>query len=128
MRVIRGTSQPCTNDHGAEFRADPRRKAIMIRRILAGAAIAAVAFGFSATAASAGVGPNVRNEGAAILSQFQVIDDALNHVLNHSANDLELKFIGLLDEVNVPLLNNNQPTVGAHNVDTDIENGLAGAE
>ncbi|GAA4914343.1 hypothetical protein HD597_010607 [Nonomuraea thailandensis] len=100
----------------------------MIRRILAGAAIAAVAFGFSATAASAGVGPNVRNEGAAILSQFQVIDDALNHVLNHSANDLELKFIGLLDEVNVPLLNNNQPTVGAHNVDTDIENGLAGAE
>ncbi|UBU13202.1 hypothetical protein [Nonomuraea gerenzanensis] len=100
----------------------------MIRRILAGAAIAAAAFGFSATAASADVGPNVRNEGANIISQFQIIDDALNHVLNHSANDIEVQIINILDEVNVPLLNNNQPTVGNHNKDTEIENGLASAE
>ncbi|MGW3352041.1 hypothetical protein ACWDA3_52855 [Nonomuraea rubra] len=100
----------------------------MIRRILAGAAIAASAFGFSATAASAGVGPNVRNEGAAILSQFQIIDDALNKVLNHSANDIEVQIFNILDEVNVPLLNNNQPTVGNHNKDTDIENGQASSE
>ncbi|MFB4269028.1 hypothetical protein [Nonomuraea sp. GTA35] len=100
----------------------------MIRRILAGAAIAAAAFGLPATTASADVGPNVRNEGAAILSQFQIIDDALNKVLNHSANNIEVQIINILDEVNVPLLNNNQPTVGDHNKDTDIDNGSASAE
>ncbi|GAA2842358.1 hypothetical protein [Nonomuraea rubra] len=100
----------------------------MIRRILAGAAIAAAAFGFSGTAASADVGPNVFNEGADILSQFQIIDDALNKVLNHSANDIEVQIINILDEVNVPLLNNNQPTVGNHNKDTDIDNGQASSE
>ncbi|MFD0469153.1 hypothetical protein ACFQ0B_13180 [Nonomuraea thailandensis] len=126
--VIGGTSQPCTNDYGAEFRADPWRKAIMIRRILAGAAIAAAAFGFSATAASAGVGPNPNNGGQAILSQFQIIDDILNDVANHSLNDLEVEIINILDEVNVQALNNNQPSVGDHNKDTEIDNGHSKSE
>ncbi|TYB59164.1 hypothetical protein FXF51_34885 [Nonomuraea sp. PA05] len=100
----------------------------MIRRILAGAAIAAAAFGFSASAAIADVGPNPSNKGQALLSQFQIIDDALNDVLNHSVNNLEVEIINILDEVDVQLLNNNQPSVGDHNKDTEIENGQASAE
>ncbi|GAA4914349.1 hypothetical protein HD597_010608 [Nonomuraea thailandensis] len=100
----------------------------MIRRILAGAAIAAAAFGFSATAASAGVGPNPNNGGQAILSQFQIIDDILNDVANHSLNDLEVEIINILDEVNVQALNNNQPSVGDHNKDTEIDNGHSKSE
>ncbi|GAB2964913.1 hypothetical protein ACFMQL_12130 [Nonomuraea fastidiosa] len=99
----------------------------MIRRILAGAAIAAAALGFSATAASAGVGPNPYNGGQAILSQFQILDDVLNNVGNHSLNDLELSIVKVLDEVNVSALNNNQPAVGDHNKDTKIKNGQAQA-
>ncbi|WP_043615485.1 hypothetical protein [Nonomuraea candida] len=76
----------------------------MIRRILAGAAIAAAAFGFSASAASADVG------------------------LNHSLNDAEIEIINILDEVNLSLLNNNQPTVGDHNKETKIENAETRAE
>ncbi|AQZ68084.1 unnamed protein product [[Actinomadura] parvosata subsp. kistnae] len=100
----------------------------MIRRILAGAAIAAAALGFSATAASADVGPNPSNKGQALLSQFQIIDDALNDVLNHSANDIEVEIINILDEVDLQLLNNNQPSVGDHNKDTEIENGFSKSE
>jgi parvulin-like peptidyl-prolyl isomerase len=100
----------------------------MIRRILAGAAIAATAFGFSASAASADLGPNPNNSGQALLSQFQIIDDALNDVLNHSVNDLEVEIINILDEVDLQLLNNNQPTVGDHNKDTEIDNGHAKSE
>jgi hypothetical protein len=100
----------------------------MIRRILAGAAIAAVAFGFSATAASAGVGPNTENKGQALLSQFQIADDVLNDILNHSVNDLEVNVFQILDETTIPLLNNNQPSVGSHNKDTEIENGNTESE
>jgi hypothetical protein len=109
----------------------PRRsmeETIMIRRILAGAAIAAVAFGFSASAASAGVGPNTYNGGQAVLSQFQIIDDILNDIANDSLNDLEVNVIQALDETTVPLLNNNQPSVGDHNKDTEIENAETESE
>ncbi|GAB2964907.1 hypothetical protein ACFMQL_12125 [Nonomuraea fastidiosa] len=95
----------------------------MIRRILAGAAVAAAVFGFSASAASAGVGPNPNNSGQALLTQWQLGDDVLNHVLNHSVNDLEVGFLSFLDEINVALLNNNQPRVGDGNVNTGIDNG-----
>ncbi|MEV0619731.1 hypothetical protein AB0I81_40880 [Nonomuraea sp. NPDC050404] len=95
----------------------------MIRRILAGAAIAAAAIGVSATAASADLGPNTHNEGANVASQFQIADDVLNNALNNSLHDIEVNIISLLDEVNASVLNNNQPTVGDHNVDTDIDNG-----
>ncbi|HEX4816444.1 MAG TPA: hypothetical protein VFV66_27200 [Nonomuraea sp.] len=97
----------------------------MIRRILAGAAIAAAALGLSATGASAGVGPNPHNGGQALLSQFQVIDDALNEVLNHSLNeairDIEVDILQIADihELDLDLLNNNQPEVGDHNNDSD---------
>ncbi|WP_043615491.1 hypothetical protein [Nonomuraea candida] len=100
----------------------------MIRRILAGAAVAAAAFGFSASAASADVGPNPSNKGQALLSQWQILDDVLNDVLNHSLNDFEIEIINILDEVNVPLLNNNQPHVGDHNKETKIDNGSTEAE
>jgi hypothetical protein len=96
----------------------------MIRRILAGAAIAAVAFGLSATAASADT-PNPYNGGQALLSQFQIIDDALNDVLNHSFNeslrDIEIDVFEIADikEIDLDLLNNNQPKVGDHNKDSD---------
>jgi hypothetical protein len=97
----------------------------MIRRILAGAAIAAAALGFSAVGASADVGPNPHNGGQALLSQFQVIDDVLNDVANHSLNeslrDIELDVLQVLDvhEIDVDLLNNNQPRVGKFNKDSD---------
>ncbi|MEV4806413.1 hypothetical protein AB0K18_41005 [Nonomuraea sp. NPDC049421] len=100
----------------------------MIRRILAGAAVAAAAFGFSASAASADVGPNPYNKGAAIASQFQILDDVLNDVGNHSLNNLEVSILTALDEVNVALLNNNQPQVGHANRNTRIDNGDARAQ
>ncbi|GAB2964919.1 hypothetical protein ACFMQL_12135 [Nonomuraea fastidiosa] len=100
----------------------------MIRRILAGAAVAAAAFGFSASAASAGVGPNPHNEGASFVSQFQILDDVLNDVGNHSLNNLEIAIGQLLDEVNVSALNGNQPKVGDKNINTRIDNGDARAQ
>ena len=96
----------------------------MIRRILAGAAIAAVAFGFSATAASADtVNPN--NGGQAVLSQFHVIDDLLTDLVNGSFNeslrDIQINGIQGIDlkEVDLDILNNNQPGVGSHNWGSD---------
>ncbi|WP_043615488.1 hypothetical protein [Nonomuraea candida] len=74
----------------------------MIRRILAGAAIAAAAFGFSASAASADVGQTL--------------------------NDFEIEILNILDEVNINALNNNQPEVGSHNKETKIENAETEAE
>ncbi|MFI7633805.1 hypothetical protein [Nonomuraea sp. NPDC049400] len=64
----------------------------MIRRILAGAAIAAAALGFSATAASADVGPNPQTSGWSLLSQLTAAEDltALNNILNDSAKDIHL--------------------------------------
>ncbi|WP_188189282.1 hypothetical protein [Nonomuraea sp. SYSU D8015] len=97
----------------------------MIRRILAGAAITAVALGFSATGASADVGPNPGNYGQALLSQFQIVDDALNDVLNESLNeslrDIEVDILQIADihEIDLDLLNNNQPEVGDNNQDSD---------
>ncbi|MEV0619734.1 hypothetical protein AB0I81_40895 [Nonomuraea sp. NPDC050404] len=99
----------------------------MIRRILAGAAIAAAALSFSATAASADVGPNVTNKGQALLSQFQIIDDILNNAANDILHDIEVNVIQIADEINAQALNNNQPMVGDGNVDTDIDNGRAQA-
>jgi hypothetical protein len=52
----------------------------MIRRILAGAAIAAAAFGLSASAASADVTPG-SNEGPNVLTGFQIVDDAAERAL-----------------------------------------------
>ncbi|GAA3117720.1 MULTISPECIES: hypothetical protein [Nonomuraea] len=99
----------------------------MIRRILAGAAVAAAAFGFATSAASADVGPNPSNKGQALLTQWQIADDVLNNLLNHSANDIEVGILQILDETNVALLNNNQPQVGDGNINTDIDNGRAQA-
>ncbi|MGP3958276.1 hypothetical protein ACTWPT_19890 [Nonomuraea sp. 3N208] len=85
----------------------------MIGRILAGAAIAAVALGFTATTASADQSPN--NSGQAILSQFQVFDDVLNTWFNNSLNNslrgIELSLVRQLqvDEVDLDVLNNNNP-------------------
>jgi len=64
----------------------------MIRRILAGAAIAAAALGFSATAASADVGPNPQTSGWTLLSQLTAAEDltALNNILNDSAKDIHV--------------------------------------
>ncbi|MCK2213901.1 hypothetical protein MF672_008880 [Actinomadura sp. ATCC 31491] len=94
----------------------------MIRRILAGAAIAAVALGFSASAASADVGPNPHNGGQAVLSQWQIIDDVLNDVLNDSLESIDVNIIQIADEVELDLLNNNQPEVGDANKGVDIDN------
>lgn len=65
----------------------------MIRRILAGAAFAGLVLGFSASAASADVGPNAHNAGQQILGQFSILDDL--SVLNGSLND-SLKYIDIL--------------------------------
>ncbi|MDP4503608.1 hypothetical protein [Nonomuraea turcica] len=88
----------------------------MISRILAGAAIAAVALGFSASSASADQ-PNANNSGQAVLSQFQVTDDVLNNWFNNSLNgalrDTEVSLVKFLylEEVDLDLLTNNQAAV-----------------
>ncbi|MEU8247691.1 hypothetical protein [Nonomuraea sp. NPDC048916] len=80
----------------------------MMRRILAGAVIAGFAFGFSASAASADVGPNPVNDGQSVLSQFSILDDAtvLNNVLNDSVKYIDILTIAHLQRVNVNALNN----------------------
>jgi hypothetical protein len=95
-----------------EFRAHQRRKTNMIRRILAGAAIAGVALGLSATAASADVGPNPNNGGQAVLSQLSILDDltALNDVLNDSLKYIDVITIAHLQDIDLDLLNNEQDT------------------
>jgi hypothetical protein len=94
----------------SEYRADQWRIQIMIRRILAGAAIVGLALGFSAAAASADVGPNTYNGGQAVLSQFSVVDDvtALNDVANDSLKYINVGSIGNLQNVDLDLLNNQQ--------------------
>ncbi|MGA4994552.1 hypothetical protein [Nonomuraea bangladeshensis] len=94
----------------------------MIRRILAGAAIATVAFGFSASAATANANPGPNNSGQAVLSQWQIIDDVLNDVANHSLNNLDVNIIQLADEIDLDLLNNNQPEVGDGNKGVNLSN------
>lgn len=82
----------------------------MIRRILAGAAIAAVAFGFSATGASASVGPNPHNGGQSILSQLSILDDltALNDVLNDSVKYIDILTLLHLNDIDADILNNEE--------------------
>ncbi|MGP3958275.1 hypothetical protein ACTWPT_19885 [Nonomuraea sp. 3N208] len=83
----------------------------MISRILAGAAIAAVALGFTASSASADQ-PNANNSGQAVLSQFQIFDDVLsgwaNGSLNNSLRNIEVSLVKYLyvEEVDLDLLNN----------------------
>ncbi|MET7999810.1 hypothetical protein [Nonomuraea glycinis] len=88
----------------------------MMRRILVGAAMVGALFGFSATAASADVGPSTANTGSAVLGQWAVVDDATlaNDVLNDS-----LKYVNVLSAVNlqnvdVDLLNNQTKTHEHH--------------
>ncbi|MEV1167273.1 hypothetical protein [Nonomuraea sp. NPDC049784] len=71
----------------------------MIRRILAGAAIAAAALGFSAAAASADVGPNPQTSGWTVLSQLSTLDDltALNNFLNDSVKDIQVLPVDVSD-------------------------------
>jgi hypothetical protein len=59
----------------------------MMRRILAGAAIAVAALGLSASAASADVTPGTTG-GAAVLSGFQIVDDAANRMFAVSFDPL----------------------------------------
>ncbi|MFG1704920.1 hypothetical protein ACFLIM_17170 [Nonomuraea sp. M3C6] len=84
----------------------------MMRRILAGTAIAGFLFGFSATSASADVGPNVFNKDKQILSQFSLLDDvtALNDVLNDSVKYIDVLTFVHLDDLDLDLLNNEEKT------------------
>ncbi|KAB8196650.1 hypothetical protein FH608_008035 [Nonomuraea phyllanthi] len=88
----------------------------MIRRILAGAAIAAAALGFSATGASASIGPNPHNNGQSVLSQVSALDDltALNDVLNDSVKYVDLLTFLHLQDIDASLLS-NQEDVGDNN-------------
>ncbi|MCF6470935.1 hypothetical protein FAF44_21415 [Nonomuraea sp. MG754425] len=88
----------------------------MIRRILAGAAIAGCLFGFSATAASADVGPNAFNKHSQILSQFSLLDDAtlLNDALNDSVKYIDVISALHLQDIDLGLLSNLE-NVGDNN-------------
>lgn len=102
----------------------------MIRRILAGAAIAAVALGFSATGASADQ-PNPHNGGQAFLSQFQLADDALNGVGNQPLNEslrnitLDASRFANVYEVDLNVLN-NQPQALVRTPDSNAWVGASG--
>ncbi|WP_193318292.1 hypothetical protein [Nonomuraea phyllanthi] len=84
----------------------------MMRRILAGAAIAGCLLGFSATSASADIGPNAYNGKQQILSQLSLIDDAtlLNDVLNDSVKYIDLGTIGHLQDIELDVLSNKSHT------------------
>lgn len=91
----------------------------MMRRILAGAAIAGCLFGFSAmsaTSASADVGPNAMNKDKQILSQLSILDDVtlLNDVLNDSVKYIDVLTALHLQDIDLDLLN-NQEKVGDNN-------------
>lgn len=87
----------------------------MIRRILAGAAIAATALGLSASAASADV-PNPYNNGQSVLSQLSILDDvtALNDVLNDSVKYIDIITLLHLNDIEANILN-NQDDYGDNN-------------
>jgi hypothetical protein len=84
----------------------------MLRRILVGAAITGAVFGFSASAASADVGPNVSNTGSETASQISLLDDltALNHVLNDSLKYIDVITIAHLQDLDIDILNNEKDT------------------
>ncbi|MER6944337.1 hypothetical protein ABT294_09970 [Nonomuraea sp. NPDC000554] len=81
----------------------------MMRRILAGAAIAGLMFGVSATSASADDGPNSANTGTQLLGQWSVLDNltAANSVLNGSLNYLDVLTVSHLLDADLSALNNN---------------------
>ncbi|NBE94020.1 hypothetical protein FE391_14300 [Nonomuraea sp. KC401] len=87
----------------------------MMRRILAGAAIAGFMLGFSATSASADV-PNPYNKGKQILSQLSLADDLtlLNDVGNDSVKYIDVLTAGHLQDIDLSLLS-NQENVGDDN-------------
>ncbi|TDD04557.1 hypothetical protein E1292_18870 [Nonomuraea deserti] len=87
----------------------------MMRRILAGAAIAGFMLGFSATSASADV-PNPYNKGKQILSQLSLADDLtlLNDVGNDSVKYIDILTAGHLQDIDLSLLS-NQENVGDDN-------------
>lgn len=89
-----------------------------MRRILVGAALAGLAFGLSATAASAQAtpgpmyqqtDPTYSNEGVALLSQLSLLDyvPVLNGSLNNSLNNNDIASVGHLEDIQLSLLNNN---------------------
>ncbi|MGW0802256.1 hypothetical protein [Nonomuraea sp. NPDC002799] len=84
----------------------------MMRRIFAGAAIAGFLFGFSATSASADVGPNAYNKDKQILSQLSLLDDltALNDVLNDSVKYVDVLTLLHLQDIDLDVLNNEENT------------------
>ncbi|MEV0379232.1 hypothetical protein [Nonomuraea sp. NPDC050643] len=84
----------------------------MMRRILAGAAIAGFLLGFSATSASADVGPNAFNKDKQILSQLSILDDltVLNDVLNDSVKYIDVISALHLQDINLDILNNEKNT------------------
>ncbi|MEV4074577.1 hypothetical protein ACGFJC_20605 [Nonomuraea fuscirosea] len=88
----------------------------MIRRILAGAAIAGCMFGMSATSASADVGPNAFNKGKQILSQLSILDDATvaNDVLNDSVKYIDILTALHLQDIDLNALSNLE-NVGDNN-------------
>jgi hypothetical protein len=87
----------------------------MMRRILAGAAIAGALLGFTATSASADV-PNPYNDDKNILSQLSVLDDltALNDVLNDSVKYIDIITILHLQDIEASILN-DQDDYGDNN-------------
>ncbi|NRQ37433.1 hypothetical protein HII36_37210 [Nonomuraea sp. NN258] len=87
----------------------------MMRRILAGAAIAGALFGLSTTAASADV-PNPVNYDKNILGQDSILDDltALNDVLNDSLKYIDILTLAHLQDMELNILN-NQAQYGDNN-------------
>ncbi|MFI7450467.1 hypothetical protein ACIBQX_23440 [Nonomuraea sp. NPDC049714] len=88
----------------------------MMRRILAGAAMAGIMLGLSATAASAEVGPGTVNKGYEVLSQWSVIDDVTlaNDVLNDSVKYVNILSALNLQNVDADLLSNQFKTRDHH--------------
>ncbi|MER7504693.1 hypothetical protein AB0L05_13755 [Nonomuraea pusilla] len=81
----------------------------MIRRILAGAAVAGIALGLSAQVASADVGPNPYNSGTNIAGQTSLLDDltAANNLANNSLKGFDLLSLAHVEDLTANLLNNN---------------------
>ncbi|MEU8140830.1 hypothetical protein AB0L53_27780 [Nonomuraea sp. NPDC052129] len=78
----------------------------MIRRILAGAAIAGAALGFCVSAASADVGPNPYIGAPSLLSQLSTLDNLTG--VSDAAKYTNIPTTANLQDVNLHLLNNNR--------------------
>lgn len=83
----------------------------MIRRILAGAAIAGVAFGFCVSAASADDAPSASNGSQSVLAKLGLVDDtmALNDAAKYTnvPTTANVPATANLQDVNLSLLNNH---------------------